>query len=73
MSIRDLYEKVNHGVKLTNAEVQQGAAFYTDLAASLFKAGPAFVIAAKEASRTAQTLQMYANARGLPVKGEQNG
>jgi acyl-coenzyme A synthetase/AMP-(fatty) acid ligase len=68
MQLRNLYDKVRDGSKLTNEEVLKGAEFYEDLAERLAQAGPAFVITANEAGRVGRTLRMYATARGLYSK-----
>lgn len=65
VELKTIYTRVCNTDRLSNKEVREGYEFFATLSEQLYKAGPAFVIAAKEAGRTADTLRGFAVARKL--------
>ena len=70
ISIKEIYNKKVEGGRITNEELLEGIKFFKDLSDKLFKCGPVFRLAAKEANDTYFTFYSYAIARGLDPNGE---
>lgn len=65
VDIKKVHEKILSGDPFTDQEVLEGMKFFEQLSNDLHKAGPVFMLAAREASRVYTTLNGFAWARSL--------